>query len=209
MRKMLLSLISLVFCCSAVFASLLSGEIENSMRGVVNAVMAVSSAQLGSMKPSLQGVWVYDEVPEDGEIRVSFSRSDISSYVSSLTFNTQGRQNWYETLMAISSYSLTPYREKVVSILNRYQFAPGEVIIDGTVLFSLSPESYDFLYGNEGERLSFSAKLSLIMSGSAFPSLILVEGNVAVEEVQDGSFLFSISDMTFNGERMDFPPFSI
>lgn len=207
LRRMFLSLFSFVFCCSCLFARTATADIGVAMEGVVDAVLAVSASQIGGVKLSLQGVGIYNNDPDDGSLMAGFTRSDLSGYSASLVFNSQDEQSWYQSLLGISSSSISPLREKVVKSLEKVRFQPGDVVVDGTVLFSVLGEGY---HQNElGKVYSFSVDVSLVVSGDRLSSMVLVEGRIYINVVENGTVVFMFEGITVNGERMDFPVFEL
>ena len=137
MRKAWASFILfLVFCCSLSAAG--AENMAIAVEGVYDGVVSAMASYLAVPRVALQGVTV---VSGKGLIpsRISFVRSDVSTYADSLSFFS-GDVSFSSDDGTPESLPMKVVSDRVVERLRREGFSAGEVILDGSVRVVETPE---------------------------------------------------------------------
>ena len=140
-RKALVLVMSVVICCSFLYAfdSGVAYAVEGACSGVVSALVS----QASEPRVSLQGVTFSSESPAIGN--VSFVRSDVSTYRSSLRFFADTERSafldsiWSEMAALLADEEPFFFEE----------ITEGDIILDGGVRFipapNAEPDEYAFV----------------------------------------------------------------
>lgn len=162
MRKFLALVLSLIICCS-LYA--FNAGVANAVEGAFSGVVSTLISQAIEPKVSLQGVTV-SYSPAEGIGSISFVRSDVATYRSSLLFFADsGRSDLIAEIWEQISAD--------VSWCDDISFddtEEGDVILDGIVRFKLYPTWAE-------------ASISLLVTGRSIGENVVIEGtfSIAVE----------------------------
>ena len=185
-RKALVLVMSVVICCSFLYAfdSGVAYAVEGACSGVVSALVS----QASEPRVSLQGVTFSSESPAIGN--VSFVRSDVSTYRSSLRFFADTERSafldsiWSEMAALLADEEPFFFEE----------ITEGDIILDGVV--RLVP----------GERIAVS--VSMLITGTLFPDSMVIEGDFSVA-LNEGGITIRTEDVMINGARYVAPDISL
>lgn len=165
-------LIPIIFCCSV-------GAGEIGARPMVldiayDGFLSVLASVFSTPKVSLQGVGVHVGEMEKFPATITYTRSDISSYYSSLSLVERKSTNWYEKLWSRSNTSRVDNLVMfALEALKDGAYLKGQYIIDGSVKVEKLESTYQVL-------------LSLIVSGLGFDLPCLVEADVSISSSDQG-----------------------
>lgn len=210
MKKRLLPfLFGFVFCCS-VEAAVSYQDVNVALSGTLDGVLSVVASAVAGPNVRLQGVGL--EIGQgDDPVKVTFTRSDLSTYSSSLSFYSLSERTWYETLFNKKSSSLTPFREKAISSLEASDYSKGELILDGSIV-TLRDEDASvraIRNGSNWSSLKIPIWVSLIISGTRLEHVVLMEGVIEIRGGENGVITIYSEDLRMNGESITFEPFVI
>lgn len=181
-RKALVLVMSVVICCSFLYAfdSGVAYAVEGACSGVVSALVS----QASEPRVSLQGVTFSSESPAIGN--VSFVRSDVSTYRSSLRFFADTERSafldsiWSEMAALLADEEPFFFEE----------ITEGDIILDGGVRF----------IPGDGTLL---VDFSLLVTGAAVGDGVVIEGSFS------GSLSDGIATITSEGISIDGDPYTI
>lgn len=181
-RKALVLVMSVVICCSLLYAfdSGVAYAVEGACSGVVSALVS----QASEPRVSLQGVTFSSESPAIGN--VSFVRSDVSTYRSSLRFFADTERSafldsiWSEMAALLADEEPFFFEE----------ITEGDIILDGGVRF----------IPGDGTLL---VEFSLLVTGAAVGDGVVIEGSFS------GSLSDGIATITSEGISIDGDPYTI
>ncbi len=182
-RKAFVLVLSVIICCSLYAADRITYAVNGACSGVVSALVS----QLSDPRISLQGVTVSSDSPDGWN--VSFVRSDVSTYRSSLRFFAGPDRSAYLD-------SIWAGLAGVLSEGNPFFFdeiAEGEVILDGRMRFALDEDG-------------LSVDVSLLVTGSAVESGVVIEGDFDIS-IEGSSAVISSGEVTIDGDEYELPSF--
>ena len=198
-------MVLLIVCCSVSYAADTSGA-EVAVNGVYDGVMSAMASYLSQPRIALQGVRV---VQGEGVIpkRISFVRSDVSTYSDSLSFFGHGpsfsaSQNSMERLP-----SLIPM-DFVISRLRKSGWNPGEVVLDGSVMVieAEGAEVDGFISSDDWSFLSVRFIVSMAVTGTMIGNGAVVEGAFLISGGSGRTVTIETESLTVNSEPVDAAP---
>lgn len=206
MKKKAISLIILfVFCCSFISAISIR-EADIALHSTLDGTISAVSAALSDPPLSLQGVqFEYGEAILPSKI--SFVRSDLSSYLESLKFSPFREKRWYESFLSQGDIPLDPVRTLAIGYLEASGYEKGEVILDGTVEIDLSDITIDDATSWPNGKVLLS--ISLLVGSSELGESLIVEGEIEIRSGEVGKITVYSENLRINGELMSIDAFEI
>ena len=209
MRKAWASFILfLVFCCSLSAAG--AENMAIAVEGVYDGVVSAMASYLAVPRVALQGVTV---VSGKGLIpsRISFVRSDVSTYADSLSFFS-GDVSFSSDDGTPESLPMKVVSDRVVERLRREGFSAGEVILDGSVRVVETPE-LDALSLLEDDDWSgciyVRCSLSMLVTGTLAGQGEVVEGIFTVKGGPGCTIVIETEELAVNKELVDTVPIQL
>lgn len=198
-------LVLVVFCCSV-----LASEMDAVLDSVMDGILSVIAASASDPPVQLQGVDIETGV---GVLPgyVTYTRSDISSYRDALTFSVSDKLSWYTTFIGSPQSNTTLFLDKALQGLIEADYSSGEVILDGSVKLR-DAERYslaDLSRGKDWSGAFIPVTISLLVSGSAFEEMHIVEGQIDITGMKNSTLLVEIEEMMLDGEGIVVEPFYI
>lgn len=205
MRKALaFIMVLLVFCCSVSAAVDDTGLIA--LEGVCDGVVSAITADLAVPRIALQGV---DTVHGDGvlPLRISFVRSDVFTYSSSLSFFGSDVSAIIGKL-ALSYEGETLRYGDLPGYLNSGEYKAGDVILDGSVRLVDGGVATlpDLLSDVDWSRYSARLSLSLMVTGTAIGNGCVVEGNLLIQGMDGRAVTVYSENLKINNEPIETEP---
>ena len=182
-RKAFALVLSVFICCSLYAVDKITYAVEGACSGVVSALVSQST----DPKVSLQGVAFSQESPT--VMNVSFVRSDVSTYHSSLRFFAGPDRSAYLDSIWMAVAELLSDAEPFFFD----EIAEGEVILDGRMRFALDEDG-------------LSVDVSLLVTGSAVESGVVIEGDFDIS-IEGSSAVISSGEVTIDGDEYELPSF--
>ena len=198
-------MVLLIVCCSVSYAAD-TADAAMAVNGVYDGVMSAMASYLSQPRIALQGVRV---VQGEGIIprRISFVRSDVSTYSDSLSFFGNGpsfsaSQNSMERLP-----SLIPM-ERVISRLRRAGWKAGEVVLDGSVRVTESEgaEAESFISSDDWSFLSVRFSVSMAVTGASVNGGAVVEGTFLLSGGTGRTVTIEAESLTVDNVPVDAAP---
>lgn len=181
-------------------------EAQEALDVVIDGVYSVVASYLPPFA-DLQGVDI-DEKKEGEHFFISFNRSQLSSYIDSLSQPPNGNTvTLYERLLAsVSSY--LPMSDIAIRRLTRKNYIQSEVFLDGTLDIEFNtkltiPVFVELSLLNKVSDLKFSAKISLLVSGERFSEYYVFNGLFSGYIENNKTVRVSFENMTCNGIPID------
>lgn len=198
-----------IFCCSVWAAD--PDDLRTALRAAFNGVLSVVASSVSESPVPLQGVNV-----EHGSgvlpFYVTFTRSDLSSYLETLSFYQSDSPSWYRTLFGSQSDSaFPPFRESALEHLRAAGYRKGEVVLDGSVRVrdaedvSLS----DLASGTDWSGAYFPVEISILVSGTRMKQMLVLEGKIDITGLSSSTLRIESDDLSVNGEKMELDPVTI
>ncbi len=198
-----------VLCCSALGAISI-GEADLALSATLDGAFSAVASVVADEEIPLQGVSV--EYTRQGfPWRISFTRSDLSSFLESLSFNSGSDLRWYQALLANGESSFAPIREKAISYLENSGYEKGDAILDGTItFFTANARNLDSLLSSYSWKdVEIPLRISLIISSRNYPSSLIVEGDIKIIGGDESNITVYSDKLRINGETISFAPFEI
>lgn len=208
-KRILPFLLGFVFCCS-VGAAISYQDVNVALSGTLDGVLSVVAAAAAGPNVSLQGVGIEIRGEED-PVKITFTRSDLSTYSSSLSFYSHSERTWYETLFNKQSSSITPFREKAISSLESSSYRKGDLLLDGSIV-TIRDENASIggiRNGSDWSELKIPIWVSLLISGTRLSGIVLMEGVIEISGGENGVITIYSEDLRMNDESITFEPFVI
>lgn len=183
-RKAFALVLSVFICCSLYAVDKITYAVEGACSGVVSALVSQST----DPKVSLQGVAFSQESPT--VMNVSFVRSDVSTYHSSLRFFAGPDRSAYLDSIWMAVAELLSDAEPFFFD----EIAEGDVVLDGGV---------SFIYADGG----LSVEVSLLVTGAAVGNGVVIEGDLSVS-VENGTATIISDGISIDGTLYTFPDLS-
>ena len=208
-RKVLFTAVLFVFCCSTL-AAISVRETDIALSSAFDGTIAAVASVTSSPPLSLQGV-SFEYTDSGLPWRIIFTRSDLSSYMEALSFNTDSRRRWYETLLDQGSSVISPFRERAISYLTSSSYEKGEIILDGTITLDTGEASnLDLLLSSPSwSGLVIPLDLSLMITSRETSSPLILEGDIEIIGGDDSKITVYSENLMINGEEICFSPFEI
>ena len=185
-RKAFAFVLALIICCSL---HALDNGVSFAVEGACSGVVAAVISQTSEPRISLQGVtFSYSEgaVPES----ISFVRSDVSTYKSSLRFFADPERSVYLDSIWAGLAELLSDDEPFLFD----EIAEGDVILDGAVRISY-------------EDGSATLALSLLVTGNIIGDGVVIEGELHIA-ISDGTATVMADDLMIDGDPYVVPELS-
>lgn len=205
MRKALASvLVFLVFCCSV---SAVPESAVYAIEGVYDGVISAMASHLSVPRVALQGVTV---VRGEGllPVRVSFVRSDVSTYADSLSFFSDGVAFGSDG-RSVEELPVKDVSEMVVRRLWRAGFLPGEMILDGSVrvIDSEDLDAHSLMSDDDwSDDIHARCSVSVLATGTLASSGQVVEGTFIVRGGEGRTLTIEAEELAVNGEEVEAEP---
>lgn len=209
-KRFLPFLLGFVFCCS-VEAAVSYKDVNIALSGTLDGVLSVVASAVAGPNVRLQGVELEIGGEDNGPVKVTFTRSDLSNYSSSLSFYSHSERTWYETLFNKQASSLTPFREKAIISLEASAYKRGELILDGSIVARRDEDASvrGIRQGSNWSSLKIPIWVSLIISGTRLGEVVLMEGEIEIRGGENGVITIYSENLRMNGESITFEPFVI
>ncbi len=197
-------MVLLMFCCS-VPAALTAGG-EAALAGLSDGVMSAVASYLSEPRIALQGVTV---VQGEGVVplRISFVRSDVSTYAASLSFFDQGMS------MNGSTEAVTPLPEMlptdlVQNWLQWHDFAAGDIVLDGSVrlLEGEAVSAAELAAVSDWSFFHVRFSLSIMATGALAGGGSIIEGVVDIYGEEGRTMRVEAGNLTVDGETISAEP---
>ncbi len=205
MRKALIFItFLLVFCCSA-FATAASAAIE----GIYDGILAAVASSITVPRVALQGVTVVRDknlIP----VRISFVRSDVSSYSDSLQFFSNGAGSSIMSAISSDAY-LSAISGFAIHALNHSDFHADEIVLDGSVrrLDADFIELDDLIYRDNWNGIDGRFSLSMLVTGRLADDGVIVEGTFVIEGGYNRTMTIRAESLKVNNEDYELEPVTL
>lgn len=208
-RRILFLAILTVFCCS-ILSSISIRDTDTALSSALDGTIAAVASVVSDPPIPLQGVSF--EYSDSGiPWRLIFTRSDISTFLESLSFSGENRRSWYETLLDQDKSAFIPCRARAIAYLESSAYTRDDVILDGTITLDLGEaENLALLEcSSSWNGLDMPLSISLIVSGSRLEQSVIIEGEIEIIGGTDSKITVYSENLMLNGENISFSPFEI
>ena len=205
-RAIALIMVLSVFCCS-VFAGP-SASADTVIDALSDGLGAAMVSWLSEPRIALQGVTV---VSGEGVLPslISFVRSDVSTYLDSLSFFYNGQGITAGNPGILSELLRTFSSDAVRGYLGTHSFKPGDAVLDGSVRL-LSETGSDSVLGNNEDWTDYNAycSFSIMVTGAVTDGGFIAEGMIRIEGGPERGVTIVAEDFKVNDEIVEIRPFS-
>ena len=184
-------------------------EIENissAFSALYKGVFSSVASYAAVPRISLPGVSIEEKSSNNLTYRLSFNRSDLSTYLSA--FNPAS-VSWYEKLIYKAGSTISPLTPVAINLLSQDPYEKGEVILDGVILTEIISTGssiknwFDLLVVKDFSRVEFSVKVSVVVSGFISHKPLAFEGLLHGKGESDGSSItITTEHMSCNGKEI-------
>lgn len=181
-----------------------------------NGVFSVAAAYSSIPRVQLPGVTI-----EDGSgtatpyyARLSFNRSDLSTYTAVLAPSETEGSTWYYRLLQSARDSLSPMARLAANMLLEEGYIPGDAILDGVITVSFSdPQTsnictwFDLMVLRDWSSVSFNVEVSVMVSGSLTGTPVAFTGQLEGKGESGGeAVVLNAVNMSCNGIPVTMSP---
>jgi len=215
-RRRISTIFFALLVSGSIFASELSQEkVSYAFSSLYNGIISAVAAHVAVPQVSLPGVSL--DISNDAEMvySLSFNRADLSSFSSAL-MPEEEESTWYSRLRKSAISTLSPLSPLAVGMLERMDYKFHDAVLDGKINVEfLSRASnirgwFDLLFVKDWSLVSFSVKVSVVVSGNrvgvplAFEGILMGYGEsdgsgivVKTKEMRCNDVEISVEDMKF------------
>lgn len=216
-RKSLIAL--LVTLCLMHPLPAVSEEEERSFNtaftALYNGVFSAAAAYASIPRVILPGVSIVDS---DGAsaltARLSFNRSDLSTYILAFAPSSSDSATWYQRLIQSARDSISPLSRLAASLLFEADYHLGSAILDGSIVVSFKDPGtsnirtwFDLMVLRDWSSVRFDVDVSVLVSGTLTGVPIAFEGILEGSGESDGTaIVLRAIEMKCNGTEVTMSP---
>ncbi len=210
MRKRLLSFISVLTAALCCLSALELEDVTYSYNALYNGTFSAVAANASVQRTELPGVSIEEASSDSLSYRLSFNRSDLSQFLPRL--KNEGDGSWYAKLIKSAKSTLSPLSGVAAAQLENAGYSEGEAILDGTMDMVFGSKSsmsswIDLMILQDWSSVSFTVKVSMVVSGSGVSEPLAFEGELAGKGLSGERCVeLSVTDMLCNGVRITMAP---
>ena len=174
------------------------------IEGIYDGILAAVASSITVPRVALQGVTVVRDknlIP----VRISFVRSDVSSYSDSLQFFSNGAGSSIMSAISSDAY-LSAISGFAIHALNHSDFQADEIVLDGSADFI---ELDDLIYRDNWNGIDGRFSLSMLVTGRLADDGVIVEGTFVIEGGYNRTMTIRAESLKVNNEDYELEPVTL
>ena len=206
-----------LICCvvliTVVLVSLCAIEIEDVTYGfnaLYNGTFSAVAANSTVPRIELQGLSLEEVSSDSLKYKLSFNRSDLSQFSSSLRGGAA--DSWYSKLIQSARSTFSPLLGVAAQQNDSAGYVEGDAILDGTLYLVFGTKSalsswIDLLVLSDWSSINFTLEVSMVVSGNGISEAIAFEGLLEGKGVSgERSVELSVKHMLCNETEITMKP---
>lgn len=204
-KRLIVGILTLTLLPFALFAS----DYQEAFDTVYDGIYASVASYFSVPRINLDGISF--ELDNSSQInKITFNRVDMAKVSQGLKKDVSNSP-WYEKIISAASKSLSPIMQLATSRLEENDYSLGEAILDGSIELEYTKRYpfaslLDLFVKNDWSNISFSFFISMIVSGSRFPSPVLFEGSFDVKGGNNQKITVKCNYLEINNTQYEVTP---